>query len=487
MKRGILGVLCFVGSLGLAESLEWGPSQWNLSASNHTLFTSTKSLENEDTSPQLLRSQTQVGAESGAFNLGLAFSNRFAVAKQDGSDVPLFLEKKFATFESSQWKLTLGDSHQELGRGVALSLFRDDTFGIDYTVEGASVKYAPEEWEIKSFGGRVRALKVPVALIPFQSPLLDREIWLGSVSVKYKNPALQVGAHYLMTLNRPLATSTFDKRWHTAGLTFQADGLAPGWDAYAESNLMVNEPMSVAYSRLPNGVGTYASLVYSPLPWKLKVELKDYRNYGYDFRRPPSLEEDIVTSLNFSNVTAARFWLERRMGVYNSIRASLLVGDDRTVRARVNHAVASAKLKLGEVGVEARSGYRWLPGQSDLLHGDVKLKIPTFQGQYLEVGYRKLHAFNGLNFLPTLDDRNFFDVSYTFSARWSLNLGAEYVPSNPAEVGQGFFNAGTLVKFDSFTSRAFVGSTSGGPQCSGGICRLVPAYSGMMLEGTYAF
>jgi hypothetical protein len=223
------------------------------------------------------------------------------------------------------------------------------------------------------------------------------------------------------------------------------------------------------------------------MPWKFKVEWKDYREYNYDFRRPPTLEEDIVTSLNFSNVTAARFWVERRTGVYGLLRASFLTGEDRTVSAPIHHAVASMKWMLGNVAIEGRSGYRWLPGQSDLLHGDVKTKIPTFSGQYVELGYRKLHAFNNLSFLPTLDDRNFFDFAYTINSHWSVNIGAEFVPSNPPEVGQAFFNAGTLIKVASLTSRVFVGSTSGGPQCSGGICRLVPAYSGFMVEGTYAF
>lgn len=485
--RVVLGLLYLFSFPCWGETLDLEPSQWAFNASNHTLFTSTKNLENEDASPQLLRSETHLRAESGRYSLGTILSNRFAVVKPDSGDVPLFLEKKFLTFDTEHWQLTLGDSHHEIGRGIALALFRDETFGIDYTVEGGAAKYAPEGWEFRSFGGRVRTLQVPVALIPFQSPLLDREIWLATLTAKRKWKETQLGVHYLMTLNRPGSSGSFDKRWHTAGMTFQADGLAPGWDAYAETNVMVNERMQAPFDRLPNAFGSYASVVYSPLPWKLKVELKDYRDYNYDFRRPPSLEEDIVTSLNFANVTAARFWVERRLGVYNSLRASLLAGEDRTVKTTVRHAVAAIKWKFGDVGLEGRSGYRWLEGQSDLLHGDIKAKIPTFTGHFLELGYRKLHAFNSLNFLPTLDDRNFFDFAYTFSAHWSLNVGAEYVPSNPQDVGQTFLNVGTLVKIDSFTSRAFVGSTSGGPQCSGGICRLVPAYSGVMLEGTYAF
>ena len=469
-----------------AETIEIDPPDMVFNASNHSLFTSTRNLENEDASPELLRSETHLRAETGRYNLGAILSNRFAVAKQDGADIPIVLEKKFINFESDEWRVTLGDSHHEVGRGIALALFRDETFGIDSTVEGGSVQYSPTSWDFKVFGGRAKSLFAPVTLIPFQSPLFNREIWLGHVGVKHKWAQTQLGAHYVLTLNRPLSTMTIDKRWHTGGVTLNAEGFAPGWDAYAEANVMANEVVGSSTNG-PTAYGSYGSLIFSPVPWKFKLEARDYRNYQYDFHRPPTMEEDIVTSLNFSNITAARLSVERRVGVLNTVRASLLAGNDRILNTTVRHAVAALKWKFGDVAVEGRSGYRWLQGQSDLLHGDIKTKIPTFSGQFIELGYRKLHGFNNLNVMPTLDDRNFFDLAYTFSPHWSVNVGVEYVPSNPTDIGQQFLNVGSLVKVDSFTSRAFVGATSGGPQCSGGICRMVPAYSGMMVEGTYAF
>ncbi len=478
-------ILAILAPPVFGEGIELDVPAFGFNISNHTLFTSTQNLESENLSPQQIRSETHVRAESGRYSLGVILSNRLAVARNDGADVPVYLEKKYIAFDTDHWQVVAGDSHHEIGRGIALALFRDETFGIDYTVEGGAVKYSTDHVEFKTMGGRVRTLMNPVTLIPFQSPLFNREIWVGSASAKYKWKETQLGAHYLITQNRPSDIGVFDKRWHTGGLTFTADNFAPGWDAYGETNVMVNERLVAPLDQtLPTAFGSYASVVYSPLPWKLKLEVKDYRDYNYDFHRPPTMEEDIVTSLNFSNVTAARFWVERRLGVYNSLRASLLMGDDRVVKTTVRHAVAAVKWKFGTVSVEARSGYRWLTNQSDLLHGDIKAKIPTFTGQFVEVGYRKLNGYSGLNFFTTLDDRNFFDLAYTFSSHWSLNFGTEYVPTNPDKV---FFNVGTLVKVDSFTSRAFVGSTSGGPQCSGGICRMVPAYSGLMLEGTYAF
>lgn len=485
MRRIFLFFFC-VGMRVFAESIEVDTSRLGVNASNHTLFTSTPELVDPGQSPSVLRSETHLGAEAGRFNLGTILSNRFAI-QSDGSDVPLYLEKIHATYESDQWQFTVGDSHLELGRGIALALFRDDTFGIDNTLQGGAVKFAPDGWEFHASAGRIRTLRTPVTLLPFQNPLYQRQVFAAAGAVKRRWSETQLGAHYLLTQNLPDDTPA-DKRWHTVGATFSADSFLPGWDAYGETNVMLGQRIYPAIDTLPTGYGTYASLVYSPVPaWKLKVEGRDYRDYNYDFHRPPTMEEDIVTSLNFQDISAAKFTAERRMGIYHSIKASLLAGNDRVVKTNVQHAVVAGKWKVAELGFEARSGYRWMDGQSDLIHGDIKAKIPTFRGQFAEIGYRKLYGHSNLNFLPTLDDRNFFDFGYTFSSHWSLSAGVEYVPSNPADIGQMYYNVGTLVKVDAFTSRAFVGSTSGGPQCSGGICRLVPPYSGVMVEGTYAF
>src|SRR5690606_26010078 len=119
---------------------------------------------------------------------------------------------------------------------IALALFRDDLLGIDNTLEGMHVRFTPDNWEVNGLGGRVRSLKSPVALMPFQTTLIDREVWLASLAVKRKWSETQIGAHYLLTLNQDLKTTEFDKRWHTSGGTLKFDNFAPGWDAYAESN-----------------------------------------------------------------------------------------------------------------------------------------------------------------------------------------------------------------------------------------------------------
>ncbi|MBY0371466.1 hypothetical protein K2X33_12315 [bacterium] len=474
---------CLVTALAHGEGIELDVPSSSLTVSNHSLFTNAQFL-GEPPKPYRFLSEMDLRGDAGRFTAQVLTTHRFAVSTNDGLDRPVTLEKKTLSFETEHWKLVAGDSHLELGRGIALSLFRDPVLGLDNTLEGGYVKFSPDGWDAQVFGGRALAIANPVAINPMQSTFVGRTLWLAGGAVKRKWNGAALGGHYLLTMNRRNEDPDFDKRWHTAGANFSLEQFAPGWDLYAESNFLAREPLGSTTLSTTYGRGSYASLIYSPGAWKLKLEGKDYGDYFYDFQRPPTLEEDVVTTLNFNNVTAGRFWAERRLGVYEMVRTSLLFGHDRIAHSDIGHAVVSGKWKLGPAAFEARAGYRWIAAQEDLIHGDIKTKLPTWQGQAFEFGVRKLYRHNNFNGLVTLDDRNFVDFGYTFSSHWSLTAGYEFVPSYPVASGQHFANVGTLVKYDGFSTRASVGSTSGGPQCSGGICRLVPAYSGFLLEST---
>jgi hypothetical protein len=86
-----------------------------------------------------------------------------------------------------------GDSLQEFGRGVSLSLYKDDVFGIYNTVQGAAIHGQSEELEGTIFGGRINGLNAPVALNPLANPVDKRLIgFLGSKKVMRRNLPLGV-------------------------------------------------------------------------------------------------------------------------------------------------------------------------------------------------------------------------------------------------------------------------------------------------------
>jgi len=434
----------------------------------------------------LLMHETALQGEYDRYRLSVDFSNRFTPDADSSINRPFTLEKKSATVTLGNWEIVGGDSHQELGRGIALSLYRDPVFGVDNTLEGAAVKYAPEGASAGVFFGRISALKTPVAINPMEQTLLvDNEMWLtGAYANGEISTDTRLGAHYFFAAKGPLENRVFDQTFHTAGGSFQKDSIADEVDVYAESNLLFTNLTAPGAPSLPTGMGSYGSVSWSPFPWKAKLEIKDYRDYAFDFRRPPTLEEDIIESINISDVSATRLTVEhRQVETKTTLFSSYLFGEDRSANSAVHHGVVGSRF-VGPLGLEneVRGGYRSMPGKSNLAHASFKIKRKTFKGQAVELGYRKLYEHRALDILPTVADRNLFDFTYTFSEKLNVSIGYEYLPRLSETVGNHFFNAGGSLRTGPLTSRAFVGKTSGGTLCSAGVCRQVPPYTGAYLE-----
>jgi Family of unknown function (DUF6029) len=244
--------------------------------------------------------------------------------------------------------------------------------------------------------------------------------------------------------------------------------------------------------RNPTAKASFTSLSWSENPWKVKLEVKDYSRFDFDFRKPPSLEEDVPLANvpnNYSDITAGKLYTEYLLlGSGTKIYSSVLYGSDHLENATLVHGVTGTKVSLGiKSDVEMKVGYRTLVNHQQISHGSLKGKLKTYPGQSLEIELRKQLSRLQLNTSPSTEDRNSVAVTYTFSEDWNVTGGYEYIPTNDPETGNNFFNLGAVYKKGPLTSRAFIGQTSGGAQCAGGVCRQAPAYSGAMLEGTYAF
>jgi hypothetical protein len=296
-----------------------------------------------------------------------------------------------------------------------------------------------------------------------------------------------------MTLNQRKSDLDLDKRFQTAGLTFSQDNIFDSIDFYAESNVMIPDVASKGqWVRNPLARAGYASLAWSENPWKIKTEFKDYSHFDFDFRKPPSLEEEVPLANvpnNYSDITAGKLYGEYLLlGSGTKIYSFLLYGRDQLDQSDFYHAVSGSKISLGEKSdLEIKLGHRKVVEHSEISHGSVKGKLKTLPGQMLELELRKQFSRLQLNTNPSLEDRNTVSVTYTFSESWNVTGGYEFIPTNDSETGKNFFNIGASYKKGSLTSRAFIGDTSGGAQCAGGVCRQAPAYSGAMVEASYLF
>ena len=471
------------------------PTHFKVTASDHLIFSNAKNdVDQTALATQVLLNEGKVRAEYGGWSGDFHFTNRYQPMLQPKTPPSFNLEKKTLRYESTDWQMIVGDSHQELGRGIALSLFSEPVFGIDNTLEGAVAKYRPENFEVTFWGGRVNALSNPVAINPIDMRMKDRNVLMASGSVGFKvSSDTRLGGHYLMTLNQRKSDLDLDKRFQTAGLTFSMDNILESVDLYAESNMMATDKaVRGEWVRNPLARANYSSISWTDSPWKIKAEMKDYSGFNFDFRKPPSLEEEVPLANvpnNFSDITAGKLYGEYLvLGSGNKVYSSVLFGRDRLENADLYHGVTGGKLNLGEKSdLEMKVGYRTAISRSEITHGSIKGKLKTLPGQMVELELRKQFSRLQLSTSPSKEDRNSVALTYTFSESWNVTGGYEFIPTNDIELGQNFFNLGASYRKGALTSRAFVGDTSGGAQCAGGVCRQAPAYSGAMFEASYVF
>ncbi len=464
---------------------------YRIGAAGHAMLLNSTNSDDPSAKPEYnLLHESKITAELNDFQADLVLTNRWNPNGNQAQNSYVTLEKKTLTYGWSTGRIVLGDSYQELGKGIALSLFRDPNFGLDTTLEGISIKQTLTPVTLTTFAGRVNAMKNPVALNPLENPVAGREVFLASQAIATKVTSdIEVGGHYLFTTQRPAEAPTFDKNWHTLGVNFAVNGIADTIDVYGETNALVTDGLGAnAKNAYPTGFGSFVSIGWADAGWRVKAEGKDYRQYYYDLRRPPALEDDIVATLNTQDVTAGRLTVERQLAPKTSVYSSFLYGSDRNYRAELRHGIVGGKF-IGPLSsaIELKAGYRWMPGNQNMSHASGKLKLPTFKGESLELEYRKQIENKELKTYRVIDDRNQTYLTYNFSEQFNAGLGFEFVPTNPEPVQANFYNAQATFKSGPYQAKVFAGQTSGGTLCSGGVCRLVPPFSGAYLEGVYTF
>jgi hypothetical protein len=273
-----------------------------------------------------------------------------------------------------------------------------------------------------------------------------------------------------------------DHAWHTVGTSYHHDNPWPDGDLYVETNLLSGMRYSTdGDTPSKQGAGSYITVSWVPSPWKFTLSAKDYRGYEYEFRRPPTLEEDVVASINNESVAATKLGIERVFGAH-ALSLSTLYGYDGLIRTQIYHGVVGGRMRLIPVTLEWKTGYRDLPTDSNLTHASIGLKIPTFSVQSLDIMLRKQIERRFLSLLPSHEDRNVTEVTYRFSSRWNAGAGLEFVPTNAEELGRYFGNLSASYASGDLTVRAFLGQTSGGTRCSAGVCRRIPPFSGGSIE-----
>lgn len=455
-------------------------------------------------------------------------------------------ERLTIRYQTGDVTAELGDSHVVFGRGLALRFQKLDLIGLDATNRGGYVEYDGDDIFVRALGGIANPQNLdPQTLAIIPDPWVDFVTGVASGVRLGENDELELGGHLVGVWFEPDDTRNEAIRALVAGWYASAPSLFDGALAlYVEANGMVREDLDEETTRIRHtGHAVYGQAQVNAGDLSITLEWKEVR----DFLLAPS--PAVPPQRVYSGVPPLDRDGERFRGVHNSRGGAMQVSygipeSDWVVAGQgilyahqdepitgpggtavlsdpwegilVTHGVLQvqkhAAEELGEDEVnwalDASVGYRtetYLTDRAALLSPDENMdRIPDFGAGDTE--WRVIHgevdfaiAFGEHSFDLKIEHRfehrllfNAVDyvrggvaLTYTIGDRFSVTPSLRW---NTERAEYPDFYLGGEVRFD-FNDESFVrlfgGQTPAGRICSGGVCRDVPAFEGMVLEGVF--
>ncbi|HEY3448088.1 MAG TPA: DUF6029 family protein [Myxococcales bacterium] len=455
----------------------------------------------------------------------------------------LWLGKAFLTYSSPELEVTAGDSYVSLGRGLVLSLRKQDELALDNTLLGGKVV---ARWKSHLAATLVAGVANPVrvdestgeSLFPLDPSEAELAAGRGSIPVFKEDPIFgaRIEGSYLG------ATLSFQGAWMLREDTLQATTGIAGANSIQVGGASLSVPfpkgagalyLEGAYQHYSGkgGKGTgyqddgfafYGSVSGGLGPFDTVLEMQHYRNFqalsatvdparvgsfrNLQYSAPPTTEPATTdTRYNFFDkcVTGGRARINARAGPPVTVFGAL--GYWQTWGERSSECL------------DARPGQR---RRNDVTDGTLGLQIyfddhrshvflagglrHDQEAEDAQLFYQELHA--ELSFVKALtgawsmeidgrerwrdhalenEGKAWNEGEVYASVKWSpwlvVSLGFEYTE----QVGfpSTYFNAGVLVKYTSDSNvRLFAGQQRGALKCASGVCRNFPPFEGVKLE-----
>lgn len=399
-----------------------------------------------------------------------------------------------------QATVTLGDTHQQLGRGLLLSLRRVDELGSDQALRGGAAAWQGDLFSSTIFAGRTNIANLDGVT---QRYLEDPNDTLAGASATFHLGRADLSFHGLyLAASTPALPDKFDDDHTVAGGAYLDLPVASWVTLYAEGAV---EQYRLAGKDSP-GTAAYASADLDLQLVSLLLEglyLDQFQIAGsYDetlqrrntYNLPPTLERIDQEVLDNENVRGGRAKISRAF-----LDGSLVLYTSGMFR---QYGPASAV-------VDAIHGY----GGFEFTYGGGASRWYASGGYREEIQDGQTEAFKTMRHAETdwvqavggpwalhvtvnHEDRSLLERDYirgtTLFGFDRLGLG-----SLMAEVGYDTFNEKTQQLFlaanvvweaaDWMTLKGVFGSQRGGIKCIGGVCRDFPAFSGARLEATVMY
>jgi len=410
------------------------------------------------------------------------------------------LERINVTHSMGDAQLVLGDSHLQLGRGIALSLRRVDELGSDQVLRGGGFGWQGDLVSAKAFAGWTNVANLDAVTQRYMKD--PNDVLAGASATMHLGRAdLSFHGLYLRPSESQVPAIANDDSTRLGGayldlpvtdwLTLYAEGALEQYRVVAK-----DFQGTAAYMAADLDLQIVSLLVEGLYLDQFEVigSKDDLLNRRTSYNQPPTLEridQEVLDNRDVrgGRVKLSRAFLDGSLVLYTSGMLRRFGADEAAMDAVHGYGGFEYTYDGGRSRWYASAGYREERMASD---GHLQKTMEHAETDWVQSigGPWALHLTVGHE-QRTLDEHAYMRGTTLVGfdrAGWG-SLMAEVGYDTQYEERQQTFLAGILAvtTADWMTLKAIVGSQRGGIKCIGGVCRDFPAFSGARLEATLQY
>lgn len=201
------------------------------------------------------------------------------------------LYRKYVQYTSRNLEITVGDFYSNLGRGMVLSVLKNDEVLRERTILGGSFHYHKGNLDFKALGGRVKD----------ETENQEWDVAGGELIYQLvKNHRIGVHVSYIDDVE---SYTELGKRL-TYSASIQGNKLFKYFSYYTEVAVM-----NFQDEKMENGYGIFSSLAFNKGHWNAFLEFKRYKDFDNELNNPP-IADRIDEIAPFNDTTGLRLYLQ---------------------------------------------------------------------------------------------------------------------------------------------------------------------------------
>ena len=444
-----------------------------------------------DTQQEIFENWLDVSYQFGGFRTGLMLRS---MSPSEEGERDNRLEHRFFEFASGEFNVRAGHFYGIFGRGLVFNAFEDRAVRVDTRLDGliASVDRGPVAATV--FSGTPSARDIDVRGLDFEYELAPK-FKLGVSGLTYRPDDFLAADG---GVRREWVASVRARQNFGFGEYYFEYGWKKGWEFDA---------LSDDYDQ---GQAMYGNLNLYRGPVSLSYETSYYKRFAVVSRadgktplnRPPSLAREFVwTLLNRAphNLDANDEKGHNLDLMYSDGRGWTLLASGariKNLRDEIAYESVFGSVQKDEVGpfkLTGGFGYQDSEGLRQTVVGEVIWKVDATHSWTLQAEHQHVRLGGGSGYDLGAYDQDWFKLEYESAPHWAfaaiLETNNKYAEQIPPDEKSGPFPAGQI----SYTiSRGgsialWVGERQAGYLCSGGVCKLEPAFEGVEVFGVFRY